>query len=92
MTINRCGIILGSCPLCGRDVEINSGSIECACGLSLRIDSGTAPLQEWIDEHWNTRASNKDPKYKDAWDYLEMCLIKGIDIPKEVLYTLHELV
>lgn len=33
-----------------------------------------------------------DSKYKDAWILLEECLIKGIDVPKEVLYTLYELV
>ena len=34
----------------------------------------------------------KDTKYKDVWVYLEMCLIKGIEVPDEVLHTLYELV
>lgn len=34
----------------------------------------------------------KDMKYKEAWDYLETCLIKGIEVPSEVLYTIYELV
>lgn len=42
-------------------------------------------------QKWKT-ITFKDSKYKDAWDYLEMCLIKGIDVPKEILDTLYELV
>lgn len=34
----------------------------------------------------------KDTKYKDAWNFLENRLIRGMDIPKEVLGTLYELV
>lgn len=34
----------------------------------------------------------KNIKYRGAWEYLEMCLVKGLDIPGEVLKILYELV
>lgn len=34
----------------------------------------------------------KDSKYMDAWVLLEQCLIKEMDVPKDVLHTLYELV
>ena len=34
----------------------------------------------------------KDSKYKDAWILLEQYLIKGMEVPGEILQTLYELV
>ena len=36
--------------------------------------------------------SDKDSKYKDAWILLEQYLIKGMEVPGEILQTLYELV
>lgn len=59
MTTYPSGIILRECPLCGREVRIVSGSIECICGLSFRLNSGMQDLSEWIDAHWNLRIKNR---------------------------------
>lgn len=34
----------------------------------------------------------KDSKYKDAWILLEQYLMKGMEVPGEILQTLYELV
>lgn len=48
-------IKLEKCPLCGKNVRIDSGCIECTCGLRFRLNNGFCDLQKWIDKHWNSR-------------------------------------
>lgn len=62
MTIYSDCFILRECPLCGRDVKIESGSIECNCGLTFRLNNGCQNLQEWVDKHWNIRVTKRPYK------------------------------
>lgn len=55
MHINKNGIRLRECPLCGKDVEIKSGAIVCKrCRLSFNL-VGCNNLQDYVDRYWNKR-------------------------------------
>lgn len=55
MHTNKNGIRLRECPLCGQEVEIESGTIVCRrCRLSFDL-VGCYNLQNYIDKYWNKR-------------------------------------
>lgn len=65
----------------------------CPCNIS------TVKGKDELIKMWERRtqqsekvAPMKDTKYMEAWHFLEHRLIRGDDVPKEVLDTLYELV